>query len=194
VVGMAGAQDFFHRPSPLAGRTMLTLAVFDEVKPELKLTPDEGTKLEGLIEKMGGDVMETVTSAGGDIQAITDGLKKINAKYDVEALKVLTPDQTTRLKQLYIQFNGDSTVPVEWVSKELMITDDQKAKVKKLEAEQNQKMMDAFQSGGGSPDEAGPVLKRIKDEFDASIDKILTDDQRTKLKDMQGAKFEFKKS
>jgi len=191
LVGVASAQDFFHRPSPLAGRTLLTLAVFDEVKTELKLTPEETTKIEANLATLSDDINGAVSGAGGDFSAMRTEIDKVTVKHDEEVLKLLTPEQVTRIKQLYVQFNGLASVNQEWVAKDLSITDEQKAKIKKLQEEQWQKTMEAFQEG---PEAIQAAMKKSQEEFREGVSKVLTEDQTKKLKDMEGAKFEFKKA
>jgi len=188
LAGIAGAQDFYHRPSPLAGRTLVTLALFDEVKAELKMTAADNAKVEALLGKMSDDVQASVS--GGDFANLRTEIEKVNAKYDEEILKAVSADQATRLKQLFVQFNGNASLSQPWVQKELVFTDDQKAKVKKLQDEQWQKTMEAFQNG---PEEAQGVMKKLQEEFKVETGKMLTEDQTKKLKEMEGAKFEFKK-
>jgi len=191
VVGTVSAQDFFHRPSPLAGRTMLTLSLFEEVRAELKTSSDTNGKIDALLEKLGPDIQEAFGAANGDMKAMQAEIEKINNKYDDECGKLLSDDQNKRLRQLFIQFNGAIAATNPGISKELAITDDQKTQIKKLQDDQRQKMMDAFKSG--SPEEGQAAMKKINDEFAVGIDKLFTDDQRKKFKDMAGVKFEFKK-
>jgi len=190
VVGMASAQDFFHRPSPLAGRTLLTLALFEEVKTELKITPEESTKIDAELAKVGDDINAAISGSNGDFGSMRGEIDKVNVKHDEEVIKLLTPEQVTRLKQLFVQYNGTASVNQAWVAKDLTITDDQKTKIKKLQDDQWQKMMEAFQGG---QDEVQAAMKKGQDEFKEGVSKVLTEDQTKKMKEMEGAKFEFKK-
>ena len=192
VAGSASAQDFFHRPSPIAGRTLLTISLFEEVRAELKTTTDENSKVDALLEKLQGEIQEAISGANGDFSSVQGTIEKINAKYDDECLKILTADQGTRLKQIFVQFNGAGSITNTIVAKDLAITDEQKPKIKKIQDDQRQKMMETFQQGG-SPEEAQKAFKKLQDDLAASLEKVLTDDQKAKLKDLAGAKFEFKK-
>jgi hypothetical protein len=182
-------QDFDHRPSPFAGRTYLTLSLFEEVRTELKTTSDENTKIDELLGKLNAERQDAF--GGGDFDAIREAIDKINTKYDEEVQKVLTGDQTIRLKQLFIQFNGSTALANGSIQKDLALTDDQKAKVKAAQDDQAKKMKDLFSAG--QPDDFQASMKKIQDEVKAALDKVLTDDQRAKFKTMEGAKFEFKK-
>jgi len=193
VAAVASAQaDFFHRPSPLAGRTMLTLSLFEEVKAELKTNTEFNGKVDGLLEKLQAEMQEVFQNANGDFSSIRPAMEKINAKYDEEVAKLLSADQVSRLKQLFIQFNGEAAIPNAAISKDLEITDDQKAKIKQAQDENGKKLMEGFQNGD-SPEDRQKNMVKLQDEFKATIGKLLTDDQRAKFKTMQGAKFEFKK-
>jgi hypothetical protein len=190
---IASAQgDFLRRPSPFAGRTMLTLALFEEVRTELKTTSDVNSKIDGLVDKLQAELQDTFQGANGDFDAIRPAIDKINAKYDDECAKILTADQNSRLKQLFIQYNGAMAIMNPAVSTDLAITEDQKTKIKAAQDDNNKKMRDAFANGGGQ-DEAQQTFAKLQDDLKATLDKILTDDQRAKFKTMQGAKFEFKK-
>lgn len=187
LAGVASAQgDFFHRPSPLAGRTLLTLSLFDEVRTELKTTPEVNGKEDDLLTKLQPEIGEAVQGGNGDFASIRPLIDKVNAKYDDEVIKLLSADQVTRLKQLFVQYNGNSSVTTPVIAKDLGITDDQKKQIDKIQADQAPKMMEAFQSGA-------EAMKKLRDEFAANVEKVLTDDQKKKLKDMAGTKFEFKK-
>jgi len=193
LAAMATAQgDFDVRPSPFAGRTLLTLSLFEEVQAELKLTPDVNAKIQDLKGKMNAERMDAFGAANGDMEAMGKAIEKINVKYDEEIAKLLTADQNTRLQQLFIQFNGAIALEKPSVQKDLTFTDDEKAKVKAAEDDQQKKIRDLF-GGGAPPDDFQKSIQKIQDETKAALDKILTDDQRTKFKTMEGAKFEFKK-
>jgi hypothetical protein len=191
LVGVSGAQDLYRRPGFLAGRTILTLSIFDEVQAELKTSKDQNAKLDALLDKLGPEVQDAIQASGGDFAEIFKAVEKINAKYDDECAKVLTADQNARVEQLFIQFNGAGAIVNPSISKDLAITDDQKTKIKAIQDDQRKKMMEQFQSGG-PPD--ADTMKKLQDDQNAQLLKVLSDDQRTKFKTMEGAKFEFKKA
>jgi hypothetical protein len=190
LTAIASAQgDFLRRPSPFAGRTMLTLSLFEEVRPEIKTTPDENTKIDALVEKLQTELQDAFQSGNGDFDAIRGSVEKINAKYDDQLAAMLTPEQNTRLKQLFVQYNGAAAIPNPAIEKDLGITDDQKAKIKAAQDDNNKAMRDAF--SGGAPDPQ--TMAKLQDDLKTALSKILTDDQRAKFQAMQGTKFEFKK-
>jgi len=185
----AHAQDFFHRPSPLAGRTLLTLSLFEEVQSEIKMTPDETKKADDLVGKLGGDIQDAVQSNGNDPGGIRTAIEKINQKYDDQITAALTADQNKRLRELFVQFNGGSAIASPGVQKDLAITDDQKTKIKAAQDDNFAKMMQQFSGGAPDPD----AMKKLQDEFGTALINMLTADQKAKFQTMQGTKFEFKK-
>jgi hypothetical protein len=188
VAASASAQELYRRPGFLAGRTLLTLSLFEEVRTEIKTTPEENSKVDAMVEKMQAEAMEAFQGANGDFPAMRAAIDKINTKYDDDLVKLLTADQVTRLKQLFVQYNGVTVAANPTFAKDLGITDDQKTKIKGLLADQSNKMAEAFQSG-----DFQTAMKKIQDDYVAGMTKLYTDDQTKKLKDMAGTKFEFKK-
>lgn len=193
VAALATAQpDLFHRPGFLAGRTMLTLSLFDEVRTELKTPADFNGKSDALLEKYSSEVQDVVQNSGGDFTAIRPQIEKLNAQYDDEVVKLLTSDQVSRLKQLFIQYNGANAITNPLISKDLGITDDQKAKIKTVQEDNFKKTAEVFQ-GGGSPEDNRTALAKLQEDLKTALANVLTDDQKKKFEDMKGAKFEFKK-
>ena len=184
--------DFYHRPGFLAGRTVLTLALFEEVQTELKTPADFKEKSEAQLTKMQGEIQELFQNAGGDFASIRPAIDKVNAKYDEETFKLLTADQGKRLKELFVQYNGAAAISHPVISKDLGITDEQKTKIKDAQDANSKKLIESF-GGGGSPEEARKTIEKLQDDLKADLEKLLTDEQKAKLKELQGAKFEFKK-
>jgi hypothetical protein len=183
--------DFMRRPSPFAGRTLTTLALFEEVRTELKTTDDENKKIDAHVEKLQGELQSAFQDGNGDFDKIRGSVEKLNKKYDDDLGKLLTDDQNKRLKELYVQFNGPYSITNDAISKDLAITDDQKTKIKAAQDDSNKAMREAFSGGGGGDPQE--TFKKIQTDLRTALEKVLTDDQKTKLKSMEGTKFEFKK-
>ena len=191
---LGAAQDFYHRPSPFAGSFILSLATFSEVQKELKLTPDDSKKIDEQLSKVGEEVQGVFQDAGGDFGKLQVAITKINVKADGDYLKTLTPDQSKRLKQLFVQFDGAGVMVRDDFATDIGLTDDQKAKVSKLQTDQGKKIADLFQSGGGDPSSMAPEMKKLQDQFKVELTGVLTADQKKKLEEMKGAAFEFQKA
>jgi len=186
------AQDFFHRPSPVAGSFILSLATFPEVQKEVKLTPDDSKKIEDQLGKVGEDMQTAFGDSQGDFGKLGLEIVRINVKYDADFLKSLTPDQAKRIKELFVQFAGAGIIVRDDFAKDLGLTDAQKTKVATLQSDETKKIGELFQSGG-DPASMGPEMKKLNDAFKVLLAGVLTDDQKKKLEDMKGTKFEFEK-
>jgi len=110
-----------------------------------------------------------------------------------EALqKILTADQMTRLKEISIQLAGKQAVNDADVQTKLSITDDQKAKLKTLSGkmqEANRSIFEKMRDGEIQREDVQGMMKQNQTIMGTEIDKILTDDQKAKLKALAGKPF-----
>lgn len=175
----------------------LSLTGRDDVQKDLNLTDDEKAKLSDLRDKSQQKMRDAMTeardSAGDDrdamMKAMTAVREKLSADNDKDVAGILTPDQTKRLKEIKIQFVGVAIVASDkGVQKDLNITDDQIAKFKDLQTRQRQAMMEAFQNAQGDQQAMRDIMQKNQKAMADEINKILTDDQKAKFKDMGGTK------
>lgn len=186
-----GQQDMFHRPSPFAGTSILTLAVFDEVRVELKTTPEIQSQEDGLLVNLQRDFQESVRLAKGDLAIQRPAIAKINDRYDEECLKLFTADQAKRLKQLFVQYNGGNAITNGVIAKDLAITDEQKAKIQQLQDDSTKAVRGLFDQGLSAAemrDERSKLREKLKND----LEKLLSVEQLARYKAMFGEKFTFK--
>jgi len=174
----------------------------DDVKDELKITADQTTKLTELQQKSRDAMRQAMQDSGvqfggGQISAedrkkLGDAMAKANAELQKEVEAILTPEQTKRLKELTVQRTGNGVANDPSFQKDLGITDDQKAKLASLQQKQQEAMMAMFQNQDLSPEDRRAAMEKNQEIMKTEIDKILTDDQKAKLKAMAGAPFTFK--
>jgi len=176
----------------------LQLTSREDVQKDLALTDDQKTKLTDLRDKTQQKMREAMTaardSAGDDREAMMKAMQSIMAKMSEanqkELATILSADQVKRLKEIAIQFVGVSIVANNKdVQKDLEITDDQLAKIKDLQTRQQAAMREAMQNAQG--DQAAMLEARTKNDkiLVEEINKVLTDAQKAKLKDMSGKPF-----
>ncbi len=106
--------------------------------------------------------------------------------------KILTADQHKRLKEIQIQLAGNLAATDKDVQKSLALTDDQRASIKRLQqqAQQaNRSVFDKMRDGEIDRTTVGTSIKHNRDALNTEIGKILTDDQKAKLKAMSGKTF-----
>jgi len=141
------------------GISAVTLLMMPAVRTELKLTDDQKTKIQDLSDKVQKKLREAFTAAGDR----APDYQNINNEFTEQAFKILNADQVDRVKQLQLQRDGIAALTRDDVAKKLGLTQDQIAKIKKLQESLDQNDMLA----------------------------VLTDQQRAKWKEMWGKEFTF---
>jgi len=175
--------------NPYGALTLLNRA---DVQKDLAVTDDQKTKL-GEIRTASRQKMQDAMQ-GVDRQdraAMTAAMGKVNDEISKEALAVLTGDQPKRLKEITVQIAGPRAATIKDVQAELGLSDDQKKAITDLMAKQqlaNREIGQKVQDG--SLDQAGARDARTKNDkvLGDEIEKVLTDAQKAKLKDMAGTK------
>ena len=125
--------------------TVMSLLAMPTVQTELKLTDDQKTKVQDLSQKLNDKRQELFQGGGGppdmsDPQAMQKQMAEMQKKLapitketDADAVKLLTAEQVTRLKELQIQRDGATAPTNEDVQKKLGLSVDQIAKIKTLQ-------------------------------------------------------------
>ncbi len=164
----------------------------DDVKEDLKLTDDQKSKLQEIQDGMRQKFMDAFQSAGDDQAARTKAMTTLMKGVTDEVNKVLTADQQKRLKEISVQIGGNAVVMQADIQKDLAITADQKAKLDDLSKRQQAAMREVFQkmqAGEIQREDMPDIMKKNTKVMNDEIDKILTKDQKDKLKGMGGKKF-----
>jgi len=181
-----------------------TLINRDDVKETLKLSDEQKAKLQDVMQKAMDRGREAFQGLGiTDFRNMTDEdrkrMTKVFTTVGNETVKdimgVLNADQLKRIKEISIQHEGNGAAADPVFQADLGITDDQKAKIADLQ----QKMMSAaaelgqkVRDGEMERDAMQEAMKKNQDTLNIEIGKILTEDQKTKIKSMSGAPFEIK--
>jgi Spy/CpxP family protein refolding chaperone len=170
----------------------------DDVKKDLNLTNDQLDQ----ITKIQEDAQQAMRDRmqGVDFQSMSDddrqkmmaeGMKAAEATSDqIEA--VLTKDQHARLLGIFIQLNGNNAIQSKEIQALLSITDAQKAKIKDLQAKQQDAMRSNFQkvqSGELQWSDMRPIMTKLRTVMGDELGKILTETQKSKMTSLEGAKF-----
>jgi len=166
-----------------------------EVQTELKLTDDQKTKLTGALDKL----REQRQNSGQDFQSLSQEerqklMAQRRAEDDKALADVLNADQMKRDHQLQLQQQGLSSVAQDKaLGDELKLTDEQRTKIQAIVDDQRNAMRELFQGGGGGGDRQAMMQKmqELRKQTDEKIAAVLTDDQKSKWKEMTGAPFTF---
>lgn len=180
----------------MGGGGMTMLLGRDDVKKEIKLTDDQSAKLEAQRTAM----MEAMRArfqnggGGGDPETMRKEFAETAKKAEKEALAVLDEKQRARLRELWIQREGNNVVANEDMQKDLGFSDDQKAKVKALQEASRQAMAEIFQkmqNGELDRSEMRPLMEKNQKAMAEELGKIMTSEQAAKLKALAGPEFKF---
>lgn len=176
-----------------------------DVQAELKLTDDQKTKLVpqrgqggaggGGGQGQGGGQRGQGGAGGGGGQGFDPAaMRQRQAEQEKLVFETLDATQGARLKGLYIQRVGNRAVLSGAIAKDLGLTDDQNKKIEELQTKQREAMqsvMEKMRNGEIERDQIQDIMKKNNDIFSDELGKILTEDQKGKLKTMRGADFKF---
>jgi hypothetical protein len=178
----------------------LALLRTPEVQKELKMTPEQISKVDAKQQEVGEAMQQLFQSAGNPQDMTAEERAKFQARVqEVQAKAVndiLTDEaQRKRFRQLELQQQGGNALTRKEVADELKLTDDQKKKIGDLQQEANQARRDAMQGiRDMSPEERQKAMAKLQDMQKATTEKqvgVLTDAQKAQWKEMQGAAFTF---
>ncbi|MBX3110698.1 MAG: hypothetical protein KF857_01710 [Fimbriimonadaceae bacterium] len=167
----------------------------EDVQKDLKLTTEQKTKLDEIQQAQREKMREMFQNGGGgtDRQAMMEAMQKMQKENDEAVNKVLTADQQKRLKQIGIQLAGDRAILDPEVQKELGMTAEQTDKIKKLQSDQmtaNQELMRKMRDQEIDRDQFQGLMEKNNKALNDEIAKIMTEEQKAKLKELAGPKFE----
>lgn len=179
----------------MQGGNKVYLVQAEPVQTELKVTPEQKTKLEAIAEAYRDELRELVPFGEGTSR------EEIRAKFEENREKItqlgrdtekkvdelLNADQQKRLNEIAIQAAGSEALRREEVASKLKLTAEQKQKIEQLLDEQAEKRREAFGQGSGGRE----AFERIRDETEKQVAAILTDEQKTQWKAMQGKEFDL---
>jgi len=195
-VGTAQAQ----RPMQPGGGGQNLKSLLITSKPlqeELKVSDELVAKLKEFAEKQ-SEAMKGFSQFGGDeeeqIARMEVQLKLMKER--VAFMKAtLSAEQLKRIGQIEKQQMGAGAFSNAKIAKELAITEEQTEKIKTINTDMQKEMREMF-TGGFDPEKQAEMQKKLaslRSETSEKIEKVLTDDQRKKWKDMTGEAFDTSK-
>lgn len=191
--GFGGGQG---RGMRMMGGSPTMLLREEEVQTELKLTDEQKSKIGEIQGSMRERMQPIMQEAAGDREKMTAAFAKVMEGMTKEINAVLTADQQKRLKEIFVQRTGNSVVLQKDFQKELKMTDEQIKKVDDLNKKSQAANMALFQKmrdGDLTQEEVTDKTTKNSKALNDEIGKILTDDQKAKLKEMAGKPFAGKK-
>lgn len=161
----------------------------EDVRKELKLTQDQITKLEALMEQFRGQLGQRDPQGARDPNAMRERMQKMEA-----AIKeILNVEQFKRLQELRLQLEGPSAIARPDVQEKLGLSEAQKKQIEEILNKSQEEMRTMFQQGGGAGnrEEAMEAFRKMREETDKKILAVLTEEQRKKWETMLGKPFKF---
>lgn len=184
-----------------------------DVQKELKLTPEQVTKLRQMRDKFEDEresFMENVRFNGGNEGQANNGggrttlggpnsemgkfFADMLARQTKELKEILSEEQHTRLSELALQQGGMRSLMDPELQKKLGFTEQQTAKVADLQKKQGEAMQTIFQKmrdGELDRSELQPLMEKNNKIMDTELEKVLSAAQKQKFKELQGAPFKF---
>lgn len=179
-----------------------------DVQKDIKLTDEQKTKLQAIetemTEKMraqggfggrsgGGTGGEAGTRGGFDMEAMRKQIEAMQKEANEKVKGVLTPEQWTRLGQIKVQMGGPRMFLENEFAKKLGLRAMQKLSIQELLDKQqaaNQQIFAKFREEGA--DRAALMAEVGKNDviLREEIVKLLTDEQKKTLAELEGPKFE----
>ncbi len=188
--GFGGGQTRM-RFGGMAGGPMTMLLMDSKVTEELKLTDDQKTKLADIGKSIQAD-MGKLFQPGGDQEKARKSMGEMMEKATKSQMEILTAEQKTRLQEIYVQDNGASAILNKDIQKGLDLKPEQVKKVATLQ----ENLMKAMRTMGEklrNQDIDFQQFQEITQKNTAILKKeltdLLTEDQKKKLKAMEGKEF-----
>ncbi len=202
--------EFPKRSVPVGGRPgtpttarpggLMALALREPILKELGINQDasELAEIRRLSEAHSRELLQQLRNegAGGDQEKVQEIEGKVQAKYNVDLKKLLTPVQFVRLQQIQWQQLGTYVLYDVDIVNALGITKEQKDKIYALNYEMFQirrKLLNPPDGGNGGvvSDEVQKKVDETKMETDKKINQILSEEQQKKLAEMKGKPFDM---
>ncbi len=179
-----------------------------DVQKDLKLTDEQKTKLTAIQTEMGEKIRaQFQASRGGDgggngqagtrgerfdMEAIQKQMEAMQKESNEKAKAVVTPEQWTRLGQIKVQLGGPRMFLEDEMVKKLGLKAMQKLSITELLDKQqaaNQQIMMKFREEGADREALMGEIRKNDAILRTAVEEVLTADQKTLLKEMEGPKF-----
>lgn len=190
--------------------TIAQLVRRGDVQNDIKMTDAQKKEMQAVENEIRQAMQELQGQMGAQgerpnreaMQAMREKMQAISSKADEKIEKILTPEQTNRVKEIRIQLMGIRAITLKEVQKELGFSNAQEQRVRNAEQalqQARQQMMQGMRGqGGGGPESGGQrpdreamqqSMQQLNAKFEEDLNKIPTEEQKAKLKAMGGAEF-----
>jgi len=154
------------------------------VQKELKLTPEVTKKVLDFTHKQHGAFMEALKL--GDAER-TQKFKEVEKENKQFLTDNLTPEQRKRLSQITLQVTGLHELNRPEAARALNLTEEQQQKFKDLQKEHRKQLTELMQPK--AREGRNEKLAKLREDTRVKIRAILTDEQKTKVRELVGEPF-----
>lgn len=170
-----------------------------DVRAELKLTEEQGTKIDAELFRQSEQMMDQMRAAI-EKQAIvpnksmmTPIQRKLEVEHTAKMKALLTEAQWQRFNEVRVQLVGSNILRLLIFRETVALTKEQTLGIERLEDQEYLRSVeyyrDAFASGSSDPEGAMQFERENHEKTRKEIDKLLTAGQLEKLKTLGGAPF-----
>jgi Spy/CpxP family protein refolding chaperone len=168
-----------------------------DVHKELKLTDEQISKAQAIVEQMREGMRERFQSLQGLSpeemrEAGQKMMKEINDELHGKVKEFFQPEQLARFEQLEIQAQGFQAFVSEKVVKALKITEEQKAKFQGIIDDVQSEMRSAFQDAAGDREAMMAKMTEIRKSAMDKAKALLSEEQVKAWGELIGKPFEFR--
>ena len=154
------------------------------VQAELKLGPEFARKITEFTDKEADAYVEALKLKDADIKKKIEELERENKKFIEDNLSAA---QRKRLDQIYLQVTGLQQLTRPEAAKALNLTEDQQTKFKAMRKEARKFLEEILEAKGSEG--RNEKLAKLRAEIDKKIGAVLTDEQKTKAREIVGEPF-----
>jgi hypothetical protein len=180
----APARPGEEQPAPDATTVSLLLLRQKSVQKELKLSPEVAGKVREFTNKEYADALKAFKLGKEERKAKFDELEEKNKKFLEDNL---TAAQRKRLHQIRLQVTALHQLTRPEAAKVLNLTEEQQSKFKEMQKEARKKLVEIL--GAKDKEERNEELAKLRKEVYKAIGAVLTDEQKTKVKELVGEPF-----
>jgi hypothetical protein len=154
------------------------------VQQELKLDPGVIQKVMEFTHKEADEYGKALKLKGKEHDKLVEELEKANKKFLEENLSA---DQRKRLDQITLQVTGLQQLNRPEVARVLKLTDEQQKKFSQMKKAADKELEEIF--GARKDPGRNEKLAKLRERIDQQIEAALTDEQKTKVRELIGERF-----